>query len=524
MSKRLKKVDINESTPSNRRIAWWMENTLIRWVKRLYNAIGENVRELMAFSVSDIFESFEQELIPMVKPFLQALLNTPGLPSWFKSPIEKALSGTSPVGLVILALIVPIAAAALSRGVEGPIGRMIEYAIDNVVRSRLFDPGTAILMWQRGILTEPRVDTILHMNGLTNDAIIALKKLSKRTIDDDLLTTAYWRKDLPVSRISDRLKERGYSDENIALWYNARTVIPSPSQLISMAVREAWNDDVAQTFGYDEGYPADAAAWAKKQGMDEVWFRRAWRAHWVLPGLNQVREMFHRGIINENAVKQFLVASDIPRFWRDTIITWMFREVTRVDVRRIFSLGLISVEDVYTRYLKLGYNEQDSSLMTEWTVAEYQDKDKELTKTDILNMYENNILNENETTTYLTALGYREDSIVLLMVHRDLKRQEKYENLVISNTKKLFIAGTYSATDVYSELGKLDTPGHYIEETLKVWRLEQKAKIRIPSITQLRDMQLTGAITHQTFVDEMKLKGYADKYIGWFSTMWFTED
>lgn len=523
MAKQLKDVPVTDPIPANRKIAWWIENSIIRSVKRIYNALGENVRELFSFSVSDIFESFEQELIPIVRPLLETLLNSPGLPSWFKSPIEKALAGTSPVGLIILALIVPIAGAALSRGVEGPIGRMIEYAIDNVVRSRLFDPATAILMWQRGILSDSRVNVILHQNGITDAGIIALKSLSTPLEDDSILTQSYWRQTLSKNAVDGMLQKRGMTSQQIAMWFNVREVIPSPNELISMAVREAFDDSIAARFGYDENYPSEAAGWAEKQGYGQEWFRRAWRAHWTLPGTTQVREMFHRGIISIGDVRSYLVAADIPSFWRENIIKWMFREVTRVDVRRIYSLGLISAQDVYARYLKLGYDEIDSSLMTQWTVAEYSEDDRELTKTDILTMYEDKILNATETNNYLSALGYHQDSIILLMTHRDLKRQEKFEGLVVNNTKKLFIAGVYSATDVYAELGKLDTPGHYIEETLIVWRLEKKAKIKTPTITQLRDMHKANAIPLDVFRNEMTNKGYSETYISWFELMWFKE-
>lgn len=521
MSDPLSHIPVDEENPQDHRIAWWFENTIIRSIKRLFNAIGGNIRELLSTAVSNFVERYEQELIPIVKPFLEMLIQSPNIPQWFKKPIQKALSGESQAGLAILAIVVPVAAAALSKGVEGPIGRMIEYAIDNIVRSRLFDPGTAILMWRRGILGETRVNTILHQNGITNAGIVALKALSLQTEDDSLLTQALWRKTLSQEAISDILGKRGMSSQHIALWFNARELIPSPSELISMAVREAFNDKIASDFGYDENYPTEAGLWAKKQGMSEEWFKRAWRSHWVLPGLTQVREMYHREIIDDDVLEQYLLSADIPAFWRKNITLWMDKEVTRVDVRRIFSLGLISPEDVYLRYQKLGYNDEDSLLMTQWTVAEYSERDRDLTKTDILNMYEDNVLNPTETTTYLTALGYRDDDITLLMIHRDLMRQDKYEKLVVNNTKKLFIAGIYDTTQVYAELGKLDTPGHYIEETLIVWRLEKKARVKIPTITQLRDMVDANAISQQTFIEEMRSKGYQDKYIQWYINMWF---
>lgn len=523
MVKQVTQIPIPEKPPAYERISWWFENTFVRSAKRIINSISGQLREILNFSLMDFAKDYERDLIVIAEPFFNEILASPDIPDFVKAPVRKSLQGTSPAGLAVLAIIVPILAMALGEGLRGPIGRIVEGVFDQILRSRLLDPGTLVVLWRRGIISEGRLNPLLWKNGLSNEAIVALKGLSIALPDDTTLTQALWRKQIDESYVRDILDKRGYDANYIGMWIEARRIIPSPQDLVSMSVREAFNDSVAARFGYDEDFPTEAAEWAEKQGLGQQWFVRYWRAHWTLPGLLQVREMYHRGIVKEGDVLLYLKAADLPAFWRENLVKWMYSEITRVDVRRLYDLGIIDYPDVYQRYLKLGYTSDDSTLMTQWTIATYQEKDRELTKSDILGMYKEGILNDDETRNYLSALDYRQADIELLMVRVELNRAAEYEKQIISNVKKLFMLGEYTRTDVFSALGKIDTPATFIHQSLQVWDLEKLAKVRIPTITQLRDMVKGNVISIGEFRLQLGHKGYDSQYIDWYVALWLEE-
>ena len=521
--KSIPQIPITEDSPQTKRISWWIENTLVRSIKRILNSVSTTIRNILSFSITDFIEDYEKDLLEISRPFLTTIVNTQGLPEFVRQPVIEALSGKHQAGLVILAIIVPILAQALSAGISAPIGRIVEAVFDRQLKSRLIDSGTLVLMWQRNLIDDNRLHTLLEYNGLNLEAENKLKQLATAMDDDSLLTQGLWRKKLSETYVREELAKRGMTPLSIDAWIDSRKIIPSPSDLIAIAVREGFNDDTARRFGYDENYPSEAAEWAEKQGMEQIWFKRAWRAHWVLPGLTQVREMYNRQIIGIDDVNSYMIAADIPSFWRSSLLKWFKAEVTRVDLRRMFSIGVISPEELFKRYLKLGYTETDAKDLTDWTVLEYYDEQRQLTKSDVLSMYQDGVLNPEETVSYLTALNFSQNDIILLLTHRDLKRQEKYERDIIANTKKLFIAGIYNRTDVFTQLGKIDTPGGFIEESLNVWDLEKTAKISIPTITQLKDMALQTVITVEEFTEELVNKGYTKKYINWYKKLWLRE-
>ena len=512
-----------EEPPANRRISWWLENALIRSMKGFLNDARDTLRDILTGGVTEFVEETELDLIEIIRPFAQMLLDIPGFPEEVKSPIREAMTGKHQAGIAVILGLVGALIGALASGAMSPISRLASYAADSAVHSLLFDPPTLMAMRLREIISEAEYNSLMSMNGASVTTSQHLAQLARPLLSIAELTQMKWRGLLADGNVKSELGHYGYNPAQQNFLVELMEVIPSPSDLVAMAVREAFNDETASTFGYDEDYPVEAAQWAEKTGMKPVWFKRFWRAHWNLPGLVQVREMFNRGIIDENELNIYLRAADIPPFWRKSLSQWFKSEITRVDVRRIYSLGLIDTPDVYQRYLRLGYNEEDSALMTQWTAAQYLEADRELTKTDILSMYEDGILNEDETVIYLSALDFRLDAISLLMAQRDLQRQAAYEKQIIANVKKLFVAGVYGRNDVYAELGKLDTPASFIEQSLDVWDLDIKAKVSIPTTAQLRDLAQMEIISHDRFREEMSKRGYTDEYVDWYYQMWLVE-
>lgn len=523
MAREVDHIPITEIEPSNKRIAWWIEHTLVRVVKRLINSVSTPIRQMLSFSITDFIEDYEKDLIPLMRPFIQQVISIPGMPEFVRRPFEKALSGEAQAGVIIIGAAVGMLVAIVSRGVIDPVGRNLEHQGERVFRSHLIDPGTAVLMLQRGIISQTEYDSVMAMNGVQDDVMSKYNQLGKPLYDDSTLTQLHWRGEMSDGEVSQHLRKRGMDDGQYLHWKTIREVIPSPPELISMAVREAFNDSIASQFGYDEDFPTEAADWAKKQGMDVVWFRRAWRAHWNLPGLVQVREMYHRGIVSEEDVRIYLKAADMPIFWRQAILKWMDRVVTRVDARRMYDLGIWTEARVFAHHKELGYNDQDAEDLTLWVALNYVSEDRDLTKADILTMYQDGILNDLEATGYLAALDYKPQAISLLLAHRDLKREEAYERQIIGNVKALYVGGLYDRTDVFAKLGKIATPDAVIRQSLAVWDLEKERKVAVPTTTQLRDMVLEDVITQNVFIAEMRNKKYPDKYINWYVGLWFKE-
>lgn len=513
-------VQITEPSPVSQKIAWWIENSFVRIFKKLFNAIKDNVQDMLSYAMGQTLEEMEGVLIDDMRPLLDQMAQIEELPQWAKTVIANARSGQHQAELLLLVPFIMALIGILSSGMQQAISPAVAHTFNRLLRLQLVDPYTAVTLFRRGLIDDSDLTQLSRSGGWPDWQTALMKQLSEVTISEGDLLNAYWRGQVSAAEVRQQLRKRGYDDKYIGLWFELSERIPSPGDLISIAVREGFDDAVASKFGYDEAFPGEAAVAAEKGGMSQEWFRRLWRSHWRLPSITQGFDMFHRGILSQQELELLMRAADIPSFWRNKLIQLSYNVVTRVDVRRMFALGVLTAQEVYDRYLAQGYTPDDAAKMTEWTVAEYAEEERELTKTDILKMYRDSILNETETTAYLDALGYASESIGLLLAREDLQKVADYEAEVVTNIKSGFMANIYDETDVRAELGKLDPPAGYVDDQLELWRLEKRRRLTRPTVTQLRDMWLAEVITDRELESELEGRGYSTMYIEWYKALW----
>lgn len=282
---------------------------------------------------------------------------------------------------------------------------------------------------KRGHVSETEVRSELGRQGVAPHSVDLFLQNIEPLLDVRQLMTAYHRRLRSETEVRDILKEWRYSDQNINTLFELSEPIPGPSDLVTMAVREAWRDDIAAAWAYDEDRPADFDAFMSMHGLDPEWAKWYWRAHWALPSVTQGFEMRHRDVIDDSELSILLRALDIPRFWRESLTAISYKPYTRVDVRRMYGLGVLGREDVKRSYLDLGYDDDHAENMTEFTVR-YEDRTgedksaeyRELTRSVVTQAYMKGILDEGEATTRLIALDYNQEDIGLLLA---LTRWEK---------------------------------------------------------------------------------------------------
>jgi len=171
------------------------------------------------------------------------------------------------------------------------------------------------------------------------------------------------------STADDQLSRRGYSGAAKNAAKALRRKLPTPSDLVRFAVREAFDPRVVMTFGLDQEFPARFAQEMDKQGYDNEWALAQWRAHWDLPSLSAGYEMLHRGNIDLSTLDLLLRTQDVMPFWRQKLIDIAYNLPTRVDTRRLYKAGIWTEAQVYQNYLALGNKPDVARALTDFAIA-----------------------------------------------------------------------------------------------------------------------------------------------------------
>jgi len=174
---------------------------------------------------------------------------------------------------------------------------------------------------------------------------------------------------------------------------------PSPSSLVTFALRDVWKPLIVQRYEYDAELPPEFKHFMRQLGQDgranvdrrihagnpEVtWSQLYWRAHWRLPSATQAYEMYQRlrpgrmarfGADFEDVraftlddLNNVLKANDYPVPFRGQLAAIAFRKPRLVDIDRYHQMGSITSAAAEQLFLDLGYSPADAKMRTEWLV------------------------------------------------------------------------------------------------------------------------------------------------------------
>lgn len=282
------------------------------------------------------------------------------------------------------------------------------------------------------------------------------------------------RQDPELSGLPQQLKRIGIHPDYFHIYKELAYQIPPVADIITMAVREAFSPDIAAKFGQYDDFPEPFAEWAGKKGLSQEWAERYWAAHWALPSPLQGFEMLHRGIIDNEELNLLLRALDIMPFWRKRLTQMAYKRLTRVDVRRMYRVGVLSESEVYEAYLELGYDEKRAKQMSLFTIRQTLSILAGVSTKDVVRAYANRTIDRGEARSILIEFGVRSEDVSYILSTADYKREWEYTDTKIRGIRNLYKKGEYSDDQARDQLSKLDLPAEQITALMEQWYFEEK--------------------------------------------------
>jgi hypothetical protein len=481
--------------------------------------------DLIRGGVNTWIKSIEIEGAQLYAQIITDLKLNDYLPDNLKVETIRALAGSSPVNLVYIGAIIIGTVLGGFMGMGAPLSKLLQYTVDKTIRSARPAPVDLFRMIWRDETQRAELLKILPELGFADYLIPMVETILRPVIQIGELERLRLRGSITQADYDHEVQAQGWTADRIKQIQSLALIIPPVTDLVSMAVREAWSDEIARRFEYDADLPVEAGEWAEKQGLSKEWFRRYWRAHWQLPSPQMGYEMLHRLRAGKSNVpftledmRTLLRTADYPTFFRDRLIEISYSPYTRVDVRRMYKLGILDKAGVLDAYLDLGYDEEKAANLTDFTVK-YETEDgkdksevyKNLTASVLKNAYLKGAIDELEFRTRLAEIRYDPDDIELLV---DLANLEKSYDTVPedikehqSDTKKLLLAA-YTARQITrndAEIGlrEIGLTSQAIEYNLAEADYSYQQGVRQDKIKLIGDAYKAGVYNVSTVAGEL---------------------
>jgi len=388
----------------------------------------------------------------------------------------------------------------------------------------LIPAGDAIRMFFLGQLTEDETLKILMRHGFARADSKRMIWSAQRIPDVENLLALWLRESLDDDAIDFALSQLGFNPEYAAGMKELAYFIPPVQDLITMAVREVFSPDIRQAQRQDEDYPEDFNEWAGKQGVSEEWAKNYWAAHWSLPSPQMGFEMLHRGVITETELGTLLRALDVMPGWRQALIDISYSPYTRVDIRRMHKVGVLSDAEVKQSYQDIGYNPDRAQKLLEFTKELNKDEGyltfdvaSDLTRGHILQFYKRGIISEAVALLYLGMIGINAAASKLFIENIDyeieLKKRDQDTDLILDRYR-YELAG-YDKTE--QDLRDLNLSYRETEEAIHDLRRLQDRRNKTPSKADLDKFLKASLITSVEYTEMLEQMGYSpywsEKYL-----------
>jgi len=494
-----------------------LENALVRFLTRSLNGVKLTLSGIMRFALDTFLEGIEPFMIRAYKPILNLVRNQPGCPAALIETIDTALSGTDQAGAAVLGMLGTSVGGAVIGSFVGTLTAPLTMYANSKVLPQRPDLGTLQALLRRKAITDSEYTTMLGEVGWSDRLSGAIGQLTHLRSDIGTLVVDAFRRGADLETLRDELERRGILKPDIDAMLTVAKPIPGPGDLISMAVREAWDDGVAARYGYDADFPAPFAEWMKKQGFDPEWSKRWWRAHWEVPGPTMGAEMLHRTSMTETDYATLLKIADYPQQWRQWMTEVAYAPYTRVDIRRMYQVGVLKTyAELVRAYRDIGYKQDKAEKLSDFTVLEYGETEREATKTEVLQAYGIGRLSQAETRSYLAEMGYPDWVIETYIARVDLGRSNGIAASQISHAQTMYVNGQMTKTDVYTALAKIPLASSEVERYLEEWEIARTAKIARPTRADLRKFFLQNSMTEAEFRAELAGFRLSARYIDWY--------
>lgn len=322
------------------------------------------------------------------------------------------------------------------------------------------------------------------------------------------------RKDPSLAGLDTDLRKIGIHPDHFDVYKTLANPIPPVADIITMAVREAFTPAIAARFGQYEDLPTPFVEWVAKKGLTKDWAERYWAAHWSLPSATQGFEMLHRGVINPSDLDMLLRALDVMPFWREKLIGIAYRRLSRVDIRRMYGVGVLTEAEVYEAYIELGYNERDAKRMSDFTVKQILATQSKFTARDVIAAYSKYMITQPEARSLLIDVGVKSENIKFIISTAEYKRTWELTEGRIAAIRNLYKKEVYTPDKARSELLRLDMPAERVDVLMEQWYIDEKDKApRHWTTAQTLTFIKAGLITEERGHKELRDIGYDAEHI-----------
>ena len=400
--------------------------------------------------------------------------------------------------------------------------------------------GELLAMLNRGDMDEQTVTANLGLLGYTGPAINALLNLRRNLLGPADLALALLRTDITEEQMLAYAKQLGVTPEDMHILVGNTGEPPGIQDMLFMyrrgiidearlirglrqsRLRDEWNSYVVDsrfvpmsladaTRATVENYitPAEGQQIAEQNGLKPEHWPIVFES-WGRPIAHQeMGQLVHRGLATRAQFDQAMRESDLKdKYINDAFLTTQ-RLLPVFEVVRAIQLGAATLQEGATMLLQQGYTPEATSIVLKTGLHAAASSSKGLTKTQLVALYEDGIVDRKTTITHLEATGLSPTDSEYTLQLADINTHAKQVRAEVAAIRLSYLSGQYDATKAQHELTSLGETPAQAQYNVNLWDKEKARAAKTLSEAQVIKAAKELTIPFETAVHMLEAMGYS---------------
>lgn len=447
-----------------------------------------------------------------------------------------------------------LGAAAWSQSISGMPVRYLTQSLEYTFQfaNPQYLPGQNDIdgMWLRGVIHDVDWECLTKAQGNIPHWHRLARDAGQRFLGVDEIIRLALRNELVPGEFEIRMRQAGVHDPLVAAkMLSLATQIPTQPDLLRMMVRDAADEDVVRSYGYDTDFNLKFAGplreWALAQGIPEEIFLYYWRAHWEIPSNTQLYEMFQRlrpdrpeiadwerrladaelagdpaaagprpPIVTLPDVLYALQVNDRAPNWIGASLAIAYHPLTRTDAVRAYEIGTLDETALYHVMRDNGYDDTNARTLVTFYSQQKSRRTANatgvLTIRKIVKLYKGGGMTRREAVEAMGPLLPNPEKADELLARADVEVQAELRQAMVRASERKVFVGEWSAREGLDAVIRAGVEDSRAREIVAGWVTKRDGRSKEPRVAELCGWAKDGLITTDEQIRRLVNLGYSD--------------
>ena len=372
-------------------------------------------------------------------------------------------------------------------------------AASNLLALRRFVPSPADLsaMWNRQIVSTDEGARLAAMSGVSEEDWQRLTELGGDPLPPDALSEAFRRGFIDEERYRRGIVQGPLRNE----WFDILVLLQF-SRMSTVDAADAVNQghitlDQGKTIAHQNGLePDDFAVLIESAGIP--------------PGIDFATEALNRGFIDESQFRTMFLESRLKNRYLPLMLQMRTRLIPQETVRLLYRNGVYPRDKTMATLMAHGFTAEDANALISLEETRQDETTKELTRSQIVQMYDDQIIDQATARDLLTGLGYSDASVELMMALADIKRAQRFIDAAVTRVRSSFLTGKIDDGEASLQLDSLGIPPAQRDELITIWSIDAQTVSKTLTPAQIRQAFKKNKISREDAMGRLTAQGYDD--------------